>query len=311
MDDVFFAKSNFEMLYTLMDENLIKNFSLSLDQLPINARSLIYDGMVEAFTSHSQQDSLEDVNKKVLKMCVPLLASHVSPQKMADDKVKVFVKSEDSPVLVGENKELLEGTVLHKEKNSSNEKNTHITTKHYDLDISSADRTEWSTHSSDTPYEFVVHLGSSDTTNGIVTPTTFHNVVAVNITHAIIPDTQNNKIDKYPFLYLQIDELPGVYESTSDHGRKSFVKLIRDKQWSESSTNNVRYNLMNTKGTAAKPSVGWVVDTPTASLSKLTLRLVSPNGYDSKTILMYLKSVGLHMIILLLIDFQLNVILMT
>ena len=36
-----------------------------------------------------------------------------------------------------------------------------------------------------------------------------------------------------PFLYLKIEEIPGMGHSTSEEGRKSLVKLMRDKKWSE------------------------------------------------------------------------------
>tara|TARA_B100000530_G_scaffold335726_1_gene288544 strand:+ start:4116 stop:5321 length:1206 start_codon:yes stop_codon:yes gene_type:complete len=276
MDEKFFDKSNFEMLYNLIDDHIIKTNQTSLDSLHINARALIFNSMEKKFTQRTKDMSIEDINKMVLRDCVPEFAKHVPKVPIADEQVNVFInsdKSNNDPV--NHYKEDLEGTVLNIEK----EQQPETSNIHRDLDISSSDRSEWSTNSSDTPYEFVVNLGVSSTFPGIGTPTNFQNVVSVNITHAIIPDTLSNSLDKYPFLYLQIDELQGAYQSTSDHGRRSFVKLIKDKKWSENTNSNISYNLMNTKGNGAKPSVGWNVDTPIAKLSKLTLRILSPNGF--------------------------------
>lgn len=276
MDEKFFDKSNFEMLYNLIDDHMIKTNQTPLDSLHINARALIFNSMETKFNQRNEGMSLEEINKMVLRDCVPEFAKHVPKVPIADEQVNVFIntdKSNNDPV--NQYKEDLEGTVLNIEK----EQQPETSNIHRDLDISSSDRIEWSSNSSDTPYEFVVNLGVSNTFPGIGTPTNFENVVSVNITHAIIPDTESNSLDKYPFLYLQIDELQGAYQSTSDHGRRSFVKLIKDKKWSEHSESNISYNLMNTKGNGAKPSVGWNVDTPIATLSKLTLRILTPNGF--------------------------------
>ena len=276
MDEKFFDKSNFEMLYNLIDDHMIKTNQTPLDSLHINARALIFNSMETKFHQRNEGMSLEEINKMVLRDCVPEFAKHVPKVPIADEQVNVFIntdKSNNDPV--NQYKEDLEGTVLNIEK----EQQPETSNIHRDLDISSSDRIEWSSNSSDTPYEFVVNLGVSGTFPGIGTPTNFQNVVSVNITHAIIPDTESNSLDKYPFLYLQIEELQGAYQSTSDHGRRSFVKLIKDKKWSEHSESNISYNLMNTKGNGAKPSVGWNVDTPIATLSKLTLRILTPNGF--------------------------------
>jgi hypothetical protein len=281
MDETFFSKSNFEMLYNLIDDHMIKTYSSPLDNLEINARTVIYESMVNNYSTRKDGQKLEDINKLVLKVCLPKLTQNIPKLVVADEKVNVFIKSEGSneePVIV--DKENLEGTSLDIK---SDEKPPPPTSGlQRDLDISSSDRNKWSSNSEDSPYTFVVHLGVSETFPGIGTPVAFQNVVSVNITHAILPDTVSGSLDKYPYLYLQIDELQGAYQSTSDHGRRSFVKLLKDKKWLESPNSNISYNLMNTKGNGAKPSVGWNVDTPIATLSKLTIRILTPNGFPLK-----------------------------
>tara|TARA_B100000427_G_scaffold174500_2_gene145039 strand:+ start:10994 stop:12244 length:1251 start_codon:yes stop_codon:yes gene_type:complete len=281
MDETFFSKSNFEMLYNLIDDHMIKTYSSPLDNLEINARTVIYESMVHNFAIREDSQKLEDINKLVLKACLPKLQQNIPKLVVADEKVNVFIKPEESnkePVIV--DKENLEGTPLNIKLDEKDSPKTSDLQR--DLDISSSDRNEWSSNSSDSPYSFVVHLGVSDTFPGIGTPISFQNVVSVNITHAILPDTLTESLDKYPYLYLQIDELQGAYQSTSDHGRRSFVKLLKDKKWLEATGSNISYNLMNTKGNGAKPSVGWNVDTPIATLSKLTIRILTPNGFPLK-----------------------------
>ena len=45
MDEKFFDKSNFEMLYNLIDDHIIKTNQTSLDSLHITARALIFNSM--------------------------------------------------------------------------------------------------------------------------------------------------------------------------------------------------------------------------------------------------------------------------
>jgi hypothetical protein len=201
---------------------------------------------------------------------------------IADEQVKVFIDNESTNLTnVDVSAEDLEGTLLHTKDEPTEPTQSYDET---DLDISSADRREWYEGTQNTPYNFAVVLGASETFPGISTMHIFKNVVAICVTHVILPDTITNTIDKYPYLYLEIDELTGIYHSTSEHGRRAMVKLIRDKQWSESPTSNVRYNLMNTKGNGAKASVGWKVKTPLGSLSKLSIRILTPSGAKIKNL---------------------------
>ena len=77
MDEKFFDKSNFEMLYNLIDDHIIKTNQTSLDSLHINARALIFNSMEKKFTQRTKDMSIEDINKMVLRDCVPEFAKHV------------------------------------------------------------------------------------------------------------------------------------------------------------------------------------------------------------------------------------------
>ena len=66
MESSFFDRTNFEMLYDLMNNDMLQRANIALDSLSINARQLIYDGMIEEFNSRRPNDKIEDVNKKVL-----------------------------------------------------------------------------------------------------------------------------------------------------------------------------------------------------------------------------------------------------
>ncbi len=313
MESSFFDRTNFEMLYDLMNNDMLQRANIALDSLSINARQLIYDGMIEEFNSRRPNDKIEDVNKKVLIKVVPQLVQHTKPQQFADDQLNTFL---EQPIDAGtaskiteEETELLNGTPLFNDSSSVNE--TKFKDTQIDLDISSADRNIWNPESKDSIYDFVVKFGSVDSNSrdigkskfskysGISVPNSLKNVISVNLTHVILSDitytvsamfedgpreTTANNIDKYPYLYLQIDEFSGKFVSTSDHGRKSFVKLIKDKTWKEGGHSNVCYHLMNTKGNGAKPSVGWVSDTPVADVSKMSIRILTPSGYILKGI---------------------------
>lgn len=335
MESSFFDRTNFEMLYDLMNNDMLQRANIALDSLSINARQLIYDGMIEEFNSRNPNDKIEDVNKKVLIKVVPQLVQYTKPQQFADDQLNTFLQEQPTlqvaPKNTEEENELLNGTPLFNDSSSVNEpkfKDTQI-----DLDISSADRNIWNPESKDSIYDFVVKFGNVDSNSrdigkekfaqnsGINIPDSLKNVIGVSLTHVILSDIgyntsamydavsqekTQNALDKYPYLYLQIDEFSGKFVSSSDHGRKSFVKLIKDKTWKEGGHSNVCYHLMNTKGNGAKPSVGWISDTPIADVSKMSIRILKPSGYvlegindifdidylteEVETIKLYLKS---------------------
>lgn len=283
MEDQFYSRENFDMLYAVVSTDINRRLSLNVDDIQINTGKLIYNNMEACWLSKSKLDTVESINKSVLDKCISDIISHIQPSMIADEQVKVFINDNSTTELTSAETSIedVEGTKLYKEDTPVEPEQSF---NESDLDISSGDRRDWGADTKDTPYEFSVNLGASDTFPGISTMMPFKNVVGICITHAIIPDIITNTIDKYPYLYLEIEELKGIYHSTSDHGRRAMVKLIRDKQWNESDTSNVRYNLMNTKGNGAKPSVGWQVKTPLGSLTKLSIRITTPSGMTIKNL---------------------------
>ena len=125
MESSFFDRTNFEMLYDLMNNDMLQRANIALDSLSINARQLIYDGMIEEFNSRRPNDKIEDVNKKVLIKVVPQLVQHTKPQQFADDQLNTFL---EPPIDAGtaskiteEETELLNGTPLFNDSSSVNE----------------------------------------------------------------------------------------------------------------------------------------------------------------------------------------------
>jgi hypothetical protein len=270
----FYDKSNFEMIYEVLDADMYRRSGFTLDELIINSREVIFNAMNK---SYSNQKSLEDCNKDVLTACLPTLLESIPQVMIADEQINVFkldTKQEidDQTIQPYDNSSSKEIQIIKEEPSQS--------TTEIDLDVSSADRKEWTINSdSNNPYRFTVTLGSTATNPGISTSQALKNVIGMVVTHAILPDTSTYPLDKYPYLYLEIEELSGTYISTSNHGRRALVKLIRDKQWNENSTSNVRFNLMNTRGNGARPSVGFQTDTPISSLSRITIKILTPNGF--------------------------------
>ena len=271
MENLFYNKSNFEMLYRVIDNDMHQRYNTSLDMLQVNARGVLYDCMINVFLKRTSSDTIETLNKSVLKMCIPILIQHKETSIVADEQVQIF-NEEDA-------KEDMNGTILDVSKDMNRPNIEYI---EEELDLSSADRREWTKNSSTGAYMLDVNLGASQSFDGIGTESTFKNIVAINVTHVILPDTTSDSIDKYPFLYLQIDELSGIYQSSSNQGRKALVKLLRDKKWHENDNvnSNVYINLLNTKGgSGSRASVGWSTTNPIASLSKLSIKILNPSGF--------------------------------
>ena len=287
MEEIFFDKSNFEMIHNLIEDDINDRFKVSINELSINTREILYDSMLNVF-SVSENNSLEELNKKLLINCLPIIVDNIPDLKKyeeeklekkvdIDDLQNLFIKEGNiSNNLIESSQELLKDNIedrivsvdIHKKK-------TIVIQK--ELDVNSGDRNNWILDKINNPYEFIVNLGADNSYNGIFTPNTFKNVVGINLTHVIIPCI-SGRLDMYPFLYLQIDEVSNIYESTSDLGRRSFVKLLRDKKWSESTNSNISYYSFNTRGTGAFASVGWKSETPIGSLNQLTIRVLNSNG---------------------------------
>lgn len=323
MEELFFEKSNFEMIYSLIDDDIHERFKISIDDLSINAREILYESMVDVFSEYDNC-SLQELNKNLLINCIPIISSNIPDYKKITDDIsnnnieKKFDEKDvgNSLQTAKQNFKLesnsesnlnsnLDSPNIHSNFSSistlNSNQNLNLKTQDFlnddidnrivsvdipkktiiiqkELDINSGDRNNWLLDKTDSPYDFVVNLGASNTFNGISTPYIFKNVVAINLTHIIIPSI-GRTLSQYPFLYLQIDEISSVYESTSENGRRSFVKLLRDKHWTESDASNIVYYTFNTRGTGAFASQGWKSDTPIGSLNQMSIKILTSNGY--------------------------------
>jgi len=274
--DNFVLSSNIRLLKKIISEHINKKYNIENIFEQKDIQNIFEEQKQITLDSIETLDTVISLNKKMLKNTVPLIYSKVPAQITADDSIKTFYKTEET-------NENLNGNAMIKF-----EKQPEKTIIEKDLDICTADRTEYRSPTSKaiTPFNFEVNLASSDTNVSISTNETFKNIIGINLTHIIIADSLTNdlySINKYSHLFIEIEELNGIYSSTSDHGRKALVKVLRDTSWSEGGSSDVRYNLMNTKRTGGNTAVGWYSETPMSSLSKLTINILSPNGYKIKT----------------------------
>lgn len=271
--EIFLNASNTKLLKKIITEHIDKKYDISNIFENENIAKAFEIKKLEISKNLKETDDIVNCNKVFLQHFVPFVYNNIPASVTPNDIVEQFTK---------ENTEKLEGVKIDTTENQPHKK---ISEK--DLDICSADRNEYRSPTSKamTPYKFDVNLASSETNIAISTQETFKNIIGVNLTHIILADSLTNdlySINKYSHLFIEIQELNGVYSSTSDHGRKALVKVLRDTSWNEG-TSDVRYNLMNTKRTAGNSAVGWYSETPISSLSKLTIRILSPNGYELKS----------------------------
>jgi hypothetical protein len=177
----------------------------------------------------------------------------------------------------------------------------YIETNHY-VTVNGLDRL-WE-NKSENRYNFVVHFNSSDFTNGAAITRGFKNVIAVELLNLIIPQDHNPlpfdhrlyvDLLSYPYLSLHIDEIDGVFNSTTNKNTRAFEHLIFDKEYfselltSEQIDNNHTTNAVKHKYSkqykrgyyALKPINGGkkiYYHTPKASLNRLTIRLLTSDG---------------------------------
>ncbi len=280
MEEQFFDRSNYETLYSVLNDDINDRFGKPLNQIPVNAGDIIYESMVNTFNNKSVNDTFSELNQTVLRISIPLIVGSYSKESNqttthADDKIEIFKQDQENM------DEDLTGSLVKVD-------NKHITQKRvdmeFDLDINSSDRKQWLVNSTDNAYSLDVNLGAGLTFSGIATQISLKNVKSIDIAHVLLPDVSGN-LDKYPFLYLKIDEIPGMGHSTSEQGRRSLVKLMRDKKWKESSSSNVSYVLFGNRGSHRSSSDGWwYTNDSLMNINKLSIRILTPNGYKLKSI---------------------------
>tara|TARA_Y100000389_G_C17468566_1_gene528055 strand:- start:5465 stop:6757 length:1293 start_codon:yes stop_codon:yes gene_type:complete len=301
MEELFFHKNNYDVLYSVLNDDVKENFKLSLTDLPINIGDVIYDSMTQVFFHKNAADNIGVLNRNVLSSCIRYLINEMSQKNIADEELNVFktdaikdtkrsITTSPSNKITYSKIEDLNGSVPIEDLNGSvpNQivskfENNERGKIEYEIDINTSDRAKWSTNATDNAFNFVVNYGVSSSFPGISSPLVLKNVVSLEIGHVILPATDYNMVLQYPFLYLLIDEFPGIQHSTSEKGRRALTKLIRDKKWIETEDDNVRYVLMNTRSVGSGASVGWFSDKPIISINKMTISILTPNGYPLKT----------------------------
>lgn len=162
----------------------------------------------------------------------------------------------------------LSGTEYTPEKTQEQKQilvNQHTDT-YYDkktaIEINSRDRDTISITNDNNAYSFTAKIGNKE----------LRNIIHISLNHVIIPNVNNN-ISRFPYLYFRVKEFPGQFVGTSEHGSSAFAKIVRDKDWAETSQSNIVFFCMYDKF-----SKGWEPTTPLASLSKLSIEILTPRG---------------------------------
>ena len=94
----------------------------------------------------------------------------------------------------------------------------YLKTHYINIDSRDRDRTVWSSSS-----KFEVYFSPNSYYTGAQISRNFHNVVSIELVNVIYPNT-NNVINQQ-YLYLNIPEIDGIIDTTSNGGRY-FAKLI-------------------------------------------------------------------------------------
>ena len=312
MDSVsenFFHQNNFEMLISVIDVDFKTRFGVSVHERCPDLKTIVFESMVHLFDNCSENEkTLENLNKKTLSYCIPNIVNKSnheektqkkhekeeselnvkdmatpidSLQTVPDDIIEDINKNQDKDLNITSilkktnelnelNKKYITNQIIDEKINNNDEK-VYID-KNEVLEINSRDRNFISINNNDTPFSFSVKLDASDTHNGIGLNKGIKNIVKVSLSHIIIPNVNNN-ISRYPYLYLNILEFPGQFNGSSNYSTNAFAKIIRDKDWSETTNSNITFLCMYDKF-----SHGWISETPISSISKLTIQILTPRG---------------------------------
>jgi hypothetical protein len=136
-------------------------------------------------------------------------------------------------------------------------------------------------------------------TNNLYIKDIFKNIVEIKLTQLLIPieyvahpadQTPTNLMDipclKENYLLLHIEELDGVYNSTSDMIQKSFAKLTRFENnnstlaypANQNNEDNYKYMGSLSFNVANKKVSKTFYPSPLSSLTSMTMRILKPNG---------------------------------
>lgn len=288
--DVLNKKTLIHTMQSMVQDKFkgIENIEESVKQFATNQPILVSESESESYPKDFLIDNDVSKNTKVLKEYnenEKIDRNFIKNLKISDinlfDKLTNKIQSErkfnlDSDM---EKNDIFDGTIRNDSYNlldktdeilKNNYENKSTETLITNLDLNSADRNNWSVKSS--PYQFEITFGTNDTFEGIYSPDILRNVFKIDLCQIIISDSKN-LIRKYPFIYINIDELQNFTNSTSEHGRKSFVKLFKEKNWNESDNSEFMQYLYMDK---CLHSNDFII--PIGSLHKLSLTLYSPNG---------------------------------
>ena len=139
-------------------------------------------------------------------------------------------------------------------------------------------------------YEDITYLG----TNNLYVENNFRNIIEIKVLNLIIPyeyiihygdlnpSSERDMVAlRDPYLLINIQEINGVYNSTSETIKNSFCKLIRNDDWNSDPRGNSNKDQYHGNINFI-PSIDSVSKTyypsPLASLNSFTIQILRPNG---------------------------------
>ena len=182
MEEQFFDRSNYDTIYSVLNDDINERFGKPLNQIPVNAGDIIYESMVNTFNNKSVNDTLSELNKTVLKASIPLIVGSYSRESNlntthADDKIEIFKQDQENM------NEDLTGSLVKVDKENNIQKRVDM---EFDLDINSSDRKQWLVNGTDNAYSLDVNLGAGLTFSGIATQISLKNVKSIDIAHVLL-----------------------------------------------------------------------------------------------------------------------------
>tara|TARA_Y100000389_G_C17460502_1_gene521330 strand:- start:556 stop:1920 length:1365 start_codon:yes stop_codon:yes gene_type:complete len=245
-------------------------------QVILNIENESLEEMATDAPQFNEESGLEQIDEKFVRDVnitnVDLFEDLTT--KIENERKMDFEKNEENI-----EKQLQDGSIQHEsyqlldnaaENDLKNFENTKFSKSVVNLDINSGDRRDILINSN--PFKFHVLFGALDSNLSIQSPNVIRNVKNIELCNVIISDA-TKLIEKYPYIYVSIDEIQNYINSTSEQGRKSFTKLVKDKNWKESDDSNMNSFIFMNKCTDP-----LIFETPLASIGKLSFNFWSPSG---------------------------------
>ena len=143
----------------------------------------------------------------------------------------------------------------------------------FSIDSKDRDKTQWLNTN-----EYSIDLGgihtfqSNDTFDkmGFISKLC-HDIVSIELISAVVPkhSVEGDALEDYPYLILEIDEIPGIYEGTNQYTNNAFAKI---RFRNDLGTNYKEYTFNN-----GERFVKYF--DPRITLKRMTFRWRKPNGY--------------------------------